>query len=180
MSMPFIAEIRLLPYSFAPRAWANCGGQLMPLSQNTALFSLLGINYGGDGKTSFGIPNLQGRAPLHSGNSTGPGLSSYDLGQADGNNTISLIQTEMPAHTHQMMAAFEPPNGLLSVASNTTYIANAQGVQAYLPEFTGQGATALSFQAVQSAGQGLPHENRQPLLAIRFCICVSGDYPARN
>ena len=100
MADPFVAEIRIFPFNFPPKGWAWCGGQLMPISQNTALFSLLGTTYGGDGKSTFALPNLQGRAPMHPGQ--GPGLSVHDLGEESGSETVSLLTTEMPAHPHTM------------------------------------------------------------------------------
>src|SRR6202011_3476106 len=102
MSNPFLAEIRIFPFNFAPKGWAFCNGQLMPISQNTALFSLLGTNYGGDGKSNFALPNIQGSAPMHPGQ--GPGLSLHDLGETGGSDTVTLLQSEMPAHSHQLLA----------------------------------------------------------------------------
>src|SRR6266849_9870676 len=103
MSNPFVAEIRIFPFNFPPKGWAFCDGQLLPISQNTALFSLLGTTYGGDGKSTFGLPNLQGSAPMHAGQ--GPGLSLRDLGETSGEQTVTLLQTEMPAHSHSVLAA---------------------------------------------------------------------------
>ena len=100
MADPFVAEIRMFPFNFAPSGWAACNGQLMPISQNTALFSLLGTTYGGDGRSTFGLPNLQGLAPMHPGQ--GPGLTAYQLGETGGSETVSLLQSEIPSHTHAM------------------------------------------------------------------------------
>src|ERR1700722_17626811 len=102
MSNPFVAEIRIFPFNFAPKGWALCNGYLLPLSQNTALFSLLGTTYGGDGKSNFALPNLQGSAPMHPGQ--GPGLSLHDLGESGGSDTVTLLQSEMASHSHNMMA----------------------------------------------------------------------------
>src|ERR687884_551284 len=106
MSSPFVAEIRIFAGNFAPTGWASCDGQLMPISQNTALFSLLGTTYGGDGKSTFALPNLQGSAPMHPGQ--GPGLSLHDLGESGGTQTVTLLQTEIPAHSHTMSASVQP------------------------------------------------------------------------
>ena len=107
MADPFVAEIRIFPFNFAPKGWAFCDGQLLPISQNTALFSLLGTTYGGDGKSTFALPDLQGCAPLHPGQ--GPGLSLYDLGQMGGSETVTLLQSEIPIHTHNLMAHAADP-----------------------------------------------------------------------
>src|SRR5512140_3890582 len=106
MSDPFVAEIRIFPFNFAPKGWAWCDGQIMPLSQNTALFSLLGTTYGGDGKSNFALPDLQGRAPMHPGQ--GPGLSLHDLGETGGSETVSLLESEIPSHSHFLMASGTP------------------------------------------------------------------------
>src|SRR5688500_1476164 len=106
MADPFVAEIRIFPFNFAPKGWAWCNGQLMPISQNTALFSLLGTVYGGDGKSNFALPDLEGRAPMHPGQ--GPGLSRYDLGQAGGAETVTLLQSEIPSHAHAVRASPDP------------------------------------------------------------------------
>src|SRR5829696_8065571 len=106
MADPFVAEIRIFPFNFAPKGWAWCDGQLLPLSQNTALFSLLGTTYGGDGKSNFALPDLQGRVPMHPGQA--PGLSLHDLGEASGSETVTLLQSEMPAHAHGLMASTQP------------------------------------------------------------------------
>src|SRR5215210_691669 len=105
MADPFVAEIRIFPFNFAPRGWAWCDGQLLPLSQNTALFSLLGTTYGGDGKSTFALPDLEGSAPMHAGNSQGPGLSEHFEGEQGGSETVTLLQTEIPTHSHNIMAA---------------------------------------------------------------------------
>src|SRR6059036_1341087 len=107
MADPFVAEIRIFPFNFAPKAWAFCDGQLMPISQNTALFALLGTTYGGDGKSTFALPDLQGSAPMHPGQ--GPGLSLHDLGETGGSETVTLLESEIPGHSHQMMGATQDP-----------------------------------------------------------------------
>src|SRR5512136_2469483 len=123
MSSPFVAEIRIFGFNFAPKGWAFCDGQLLPLSQNTALFSLLGTTYGGDGKSNFALPNLQGNAPMHWGQ--GPGLSLHDLGETGGSETVSLLESEMPAHLHNVRAATDPadlnaPSPARSLARSTS------------------------------------------------------------
>lgn len=174
MSDPFVAEIRILACNFAPTGWAMCNGQLLPISQNTALFSLLGTQYGGDGKSTFALPDLQGSAPVHQGQ--GPGLSDYFIGQSGGSETVSLVQTEIPAHNHQ--ASGVSGNGPTSPANNTwgtgagrtpppMYVSGAPNVT--------MGATALGI-----AGGSLPHNNMQPYLVLNFCIAMQGVFPPRG
>src|SRR5688500_9691682 len=136
MADPFVAEIRIFPFNFAPKGWAWCDGQLMPLSQNTALFSLLGTTYGGNGKSNFALPDLQGRAPMHPGQ--GPGLSLHDLGETGGSGTVTLLESEIPAHNHIFGTTFEngtqgslTPDVILarSVAGNLYQTTNANLVQ---------------------------------------------------
>src|ERR1700745_2393967 len=124
---PFVAEIRIFPFNFAPKGWAFCDGQILPLSQNTALFSLLGTTYGGDGKSNFALPNMQGNAPMHPGQ--GPGLSLHDLGETRGSETVPLLESEIPAHSHTMMGAANP--ALLKLPSPTASIARSQSATAY-------------------------------------------------
>src|SRR5881392_2103052 len=128
MADPFVAEIRIFPFQFAPKGWAFCNGQLLPLSQNTALFSLLGTTYGGDGKSNFALPNMQGKAPMHPGQ--GQGLSLHDLGETGGSETLTLLTTEIPAHSHSLMAA--TATGTKSVPTNNS-LARASGATPYLP-----------------------------------------------
>src|SRR5688572_32067253 len=117
MADPFVAEIRIFPFNFAPTGWATCDGQLLPLSQNTALFSLLGTTYGGDGKSNFALPNLQGNAPMHWGQ--GAGLSNHDLGEVGGSETVTLLQSEMPVHSHSVLAQSVPLGGVTTPAGNS-------------------------------------------------------------
>jgi microcystin-dependent protein len=174
MADPFLAEIRIFPFDFAPKGWAFCNGQLMPLSQNTALFSLLGTFYGGDGKTNFALPNLQGSVPLHvGGNQPGPGLSTYDLGQSGGTDSVTLLGTETPTHTHSMNAQMidqgdnRIPAPTLNLG-NTQIYSNAASATAQLDP------TALSFY-----GGGAPHNNLMPYLTLNFNIALQGIYPQR-
>ena len=173
MADPFVAEIRIYGFNFAPTGWAQCNGQLLPLSQNTALFSLLGTTYGGDGKSTFALPNLQGSAPLHPGQ--GQGLSLYDLGQQGGAQFVTLLESEMPFHTHSVMASSDP--GDLQVGSP---------VRAYARSGSGFGynsatspLTAMAPQALGVAGGSLPHNNMMPYLTLNFCIALQGVFPAR-
>src|SRR5437762_2572641 len=126
---PFVAEIRIFPFNFAPKGWAFCDGQILPLSQNTALFSLLGTTYGGDGKSNFALPNMQGNAPMHPGQ--GPGLSLHDLGETGGSDTVALLESEMPSHSHTMMSLPAPGN---RTAPATNSLARVQGTTGpYVP-----------------------------------------------
>lgn len=172
MSDPFLAEIRIFGTDFAPAGWAQCNGQLMPLSQNTALFSLLGVAYGGDGRTTFGLPNLQGAAPLQQG--AGPGLSPRTLGETGGAPTVTLQQAEIPAHTHQLMHAGGAANA--AVPGPQVGFGRTLAAQVYAP---GSAAIPTLPQALAPSGGGNPHNNRQPFLALNFCIALQGIYPQR-
>jgi len=171
---PFMAEIRIFPFGFAPSGWALCDGQLIPISQNTALFSLLGTTYGGDGKSTFGLPNLQGSVPVMPGQ--GSGLSTYDLGQAGGSDSVTLLTTQMPAHTHFQMADVLDPADL-NIPASTRVLAQSQNVFAYQP------STASTVQMAQPAltpvGADQPHTNMMPSLVFNFCIALQGVYPQR-
>ena len=169
---PFVAEIRIFPFNFAPKGWAFCNGQIMPIAQNTALFSLLGTTYGGNGQSNFALPNLQGSAPMHPGQ--GPGLSHHDLGEIGGADTVSLIESEMPAHTHAVTASLS--DGTEQTPFNAFY---ATGVG--IGQYAASGATTiLSDNAVGLAGGGQPHNNLQPYLTLSFCIALQGVYPPRS
>lgn len=169
MSDPFVAEIRMFGFNFAPTGWAQCNGQLLPLSQNTALFSLLGTFYGGDGKSTFALPDLQGSVPIHSGQ--GSGLSEYFLGQQGGTDFVTLLQSEMPAHAHTFDCSEEVVNEASPVnfffgAGETRYAAPAAIVQ-------------MAPQALTPAGGSLPHNNLMPYLVVNFCIAMQGVFPPR-
>ncbi|MBV8037263.1 phage tail protein [Roseateles sp.] len=173
MSTPFIAEIRVMPYNFAPQGWAQCDGQLMPISQNTALFSLLGTYYGGDGRSTFRLPDLGGRFAMSSGQ--GPGLSMRMVGDSVGQSSVSLIASEMPVHGHGLMAGVTPAS--TSPAGNVMAPTAAGGGSVY----RAPGAAApMAGVAISAAGAGLPHENRQPYLALNFCIALQGIFPPRS
>jgi microcystin-dependent protein len=169
---PFVAEIRIFAGNFAPKGWAMCNGQLMPISQNTALFSLLGTTYGGDGKSNFALPNLQGRVPIHY--DQGPGLSLYSIGQSGGVETITLQQSEMPSHNHALHAADAP--GPLSGPAGNVLARSAAGSALY----AGTPNTAMSPAALDPAGGGLPHNNMQPYLTLNYIIALQGIYPSRS
>ena len=174
MSDQFVAEIRIFPFNFPPTGWAFCNGQLMPISQNTALFSLLGTFYGGDGKSTFALPGLQDSAPMQSGQ--GQGLSLRDLGEQSGVESITLLQSEMPVHTHTLMAnAFDPAD--LNTPLPARILALSQGVAAYQPAASNLGLMAP--QGLPQAGGGLPHNNMQPYLTLNFCIALQGIFPQR-
>jgi microcystin-dependent protein len=172
MADPFVAEIRIFPFNFAPKGWAWCDGQLLPISQNTALFSLLGTTYGGNGKSNFALPDLQGRAPMHPGQ--GPGLSLHDLGETGGSETVTLLQSEMPAHTHFIQAS--QADGLERFPTGQL-LATGIGVGAY----AAPGATSsMAPQALPPAGGSLPHNNMMPYLTFYFNIALQGVFPPRN
>ena len=174
MADPFVAEIRIFPFNFAPRGWAWCDGQLLPLSQNTALFSLLGTTYGGDGKSTFALPDLQGRAPMHPGQ--GPGLSLHDLGETAGSETVTLLESEIPAHSHALQAATAPGNNR-NPAGNV--LARATGGNVYLAP-AGAPLVSMSNQALTPAGGDQPHNNLQPYLTFYFNIALQGVFPPRG
>jgi microcystin-dependent protein len=171
MSDPFIAEIKMFGGNFAPRGYAFCNGQILPIAQNTALFSLLGTTYGGDGRVTFALPNLQGRSPLGFGQ--GPGLSPYSLGEQAGEDSHTLIASEMPAHSHELRAADTASTGTpgASVALAATATARLYRSPTNLV------ATAAPLAA---SGGGQPHPNRQPYLAVSFIIALQGVFPARS
>jgi microcystin-dependent protein len=174
MADPFVAEIRIFPFNFAPKGWAFCDGQLLPISQNTALFSLLGTTYGGDGKSTFALPDLQGRAPMHPGQ--GPGLSLHDLGESGGSETVTLLESEIPAHAHALSAQGAPAD--TNVPANDS-IARVIGATPYLPP-AGAPLVQMSDQAVTPAGGDQPHNNMQSYLTLNFCIALQGVFPPRT
>jgi microcystin-dependent protein len=171
MADPFVAEIRIFPFNFAPKGWAFCNGQLLPISQNTALFSLLGTTYGGDGKSTFALPDMQGNAPIHAGQ--GPGLSLYDLGQEGGTQTVTLLTAEMPSHPHTLRgdeddATFKTPQNMFLAAGNAMYLSVNPTVN-----------TTLAPNALALAGGSAPHNNMMPFLTLNFNIALQGVFPAR-
>ena len=173
MSDQFVAEIRIFPFNFAPTGWAFCDGQLMPISQNTALFSLLGTSYGGDGKSTFGLPNLQGSAPVHQGQ--GPGLSPYFIGQSGGEEAVTLLQTEIPSHNHQ--ASGVSGSGPTSPANNTWGTGAGRTPP---PTYVDGNPNVNMGNALSVAGGSQPHNNMQPYLTLNFCIALQGVFPPRS
>jgi microcystin-dependent protein len=174
MADPFVAEIRIFPFNFAPKGWAWCDGQLLPLSQNTALFSLLGTTYGGDGKSTFALPDMQGNAPMHPGQ--GPGLSLHNLGETGGSETVTLLQSEMPAHSHAMRAASQD-NADVNLVSPTASFAPSTGGTLYQDTTNN---TQLSDQALAPVGGSQPHNNMMPFLTFYFNIALQGVFPPRT
>ena len=173
MSDPFVAEIRMFAGNFAPSGWALCNGQLLPISQNTALFSLLGTFYGGDGKSTFGLPNLQGSTPLSQGQ--GPGLSDYFIGQQGGSESTTLIQSEMPAHNHSL-TCYRDDNSDSAVPGQTKVLGRAQALTPYRANSN----TQMNPQAVSVYGGGLPHNNMSPYLTVTYLIAMQGVFPPRG
>ena len=170
---PFVAEIRIFPFNFAPKGWAFCDGQILPISQNTALFSLLGTTYGGDGKSTFALPDMQGNAPMHPGQ--GPGLSLHDLGEVGGSETVTLLESEIPSHTHQMHADNQDPADT-NVVSPAAALAKSTGGALYQPASN----ATMSGNALAPAGGDQPHNNMQPYLTLNFCIALQGVFPPRS
>jgi microcystin-dependent protein len=175
MSDPFVAEIRIFAGNFAPRNWAFCNGQLLPISQNTALFSLIGTTYGGDGRTTTALPNMQGRAPMHPGN--GPGLTSRRLGQRSGVTTVTLSEAQMASHTHTQQAA--PDSADLNAPAADRSLTRANGGAAYQMNTTAN-LVPMASQAVTSVGGNSSHNNVQPVLGLNFIIALIGVYPSRS
>lgn len=171
MSDPFVAEVKLFAGNFAPRGWADCNGQLLPINQNAALFALLGTTYGGDGRVNFALPNLQNRAAIHAGQ--GPGLSDRDLGQSGGSASVALSTAQMPWHGHALRGAAEADTG---TPGATVALAATTGAKVYRPadNLVPMGA------ALANGGNGQGHENRQPFLGLRYIIALVGIFPSRN
>lgn len=172
MADPFVAEIRIFPFNFAPRGWAWCDGQLLPLSQNTALFSLLGTTYGGNGKSNFALPDLQGRAPMHPGQ--GPGLSLHDLGETGGSETVTLLESEIPSHSHAVSASIA--DGISQTPANEK-LATGVGVANFGPSAS---LVMMNPSALAPAGGDQPHNNMMPYLTFYFCIALQGVFPPRS
>lgn len=176
---PFVAEIRIFPFNFAPKGWAFCDGQLLPISQNTALFSLLGTFYGGDGKSNFALPNLQGSVGIHTDQYSGGG--AYPLGSLGGTEVVTLIQSEMPVHKHFLnadasAATTGTPNGGAYAEGQWSVGATSGNVNFYT---TAAPDTQLAPIAISVAGGSQPHNNMMPYLTLNFCIALQGVFPAR-
>src|SRR6201981_354096 len=178
MSSPFLAEIRIFPFNFPPKGGAFCDGHILPLSQNTALFSLLGTTYGGDGKSNFALPDMQGSAPMHPGQ--GPGLSLHDLGETGGESNVTLLQTEMPAHSHaanclSTAGDSNAPNG------NTWAATAGTGRGGGPPNYSTAGPTTpMSAFSTSVSGGSQPHNHMSPYLAVTFIIALQGVFPQRS
>ena len=175
MSEPFIAEIRIFAGNFAPRGWAFCDGQLMPIANNTALFSLIGTTYGGDGRTTTALPNLQGRAPMHPGR--GPGLTDRRLGEKVGVATVTLSEAQIPSHAHTARA--DDSISGANIPANTTAFARSTGGTAYQTNTTAN-LVDMASQTLSKTGGGQSHNNVQPYLTLNFIIALVGLYPSRS
>jgi microcystin-dependent protein len=173
VSDQFLAEIRIFPFNFPPTGWAFCDGQIMPISQNTALFALLGTTYGGDGKSTFALPDLQGSVPMQPGQ--GEGLSLRDLGEVAGAETVTLLQTEMPVHNHSLQATIEQGDNRLPAPT----LALAQSLGAFAYVSGSPPLVQMAPQAITPNGGSLPHNNLQPYLTLNFCIALQGVFPQR-
>jgi microcystin-dependent protein len=177
---PFLGEVRLLPYNYAPKGWALCNGQILPISSNSALFSLLGTNYGGNGTTTFGLPNLPGCVVVGAGQ--GPGLQNWDIGQEEGSDTVTLTTPEMPAHNHSLSGL--DVVGTAGAPSNTAWLGQDRRGGTGNVDFLAPTATivdtAMDPQVLTpSTGGGEAHENRQPFLGVNYCIATQGIFPQR-
>jgi len=169
MSEPFLSEIKIMSFGFPPKGWAMCDGQLLPINQNQALFSLLGTTYGGDGRVNFGLPNLQGRTPIHLGN-------GHTLGELGGEQAHTLNISEIPTHTHTASAANVPATS--NAPSNARMISQSAGANMYAAGTSNLGAMAP--QALASVGGSQAHLNMQPYLTLTFCIALQGIFPSQN
>ena len=175
MSNPYIGEVRIFGFNFAPRGWAQCNGQLLSISQNTALFSILGTYYGGNGQSTFGLPNFEGSVAL--GQGSGAGLQTYSLGESAGSQSVTVLMSEMPSHTHTMQGL--EGRGLTAHATPVAgdALITSSGGSAYAP---GSPNVQMLPQSVTVAGGSQPHNNMMPSLVLNYCICMQGVFPARN
>ncbi len=177
MSEPFLAEIRIFGFTFPPRGWAFCDGQILSIQQNTALFALLGTYYGGNGQTTFALPNFQGTVPMHWGN--GAGLSPYVIGETIGSPTVNLLQSEMPMHNHAIETAIPNKGQGTGTPGPTTWLGGSSPDKLYSDQAPSP-TTMFSPRAIWVTGGSQPHENMQPYLVLNFCIALEGIFPARN
>src|SRR5208337_1691304 len=176
MANPYVGEIRMAGFNFAPVGWAQCNGQLLPISQNTALFSLLGTFYGGDGKSTFGLPNMQGCAPMHFG--SGAGLSQRDIGETGGETAVTLLSSQMPLHPHVAQNAAASTAG--TPGPTDIFGGGGRGKEpAYAPASTAN-TVKMSVRAVGTAGNNQPHNNMPPYLTVNFIIALQGVFPPRS
>ena len=174
MSEPFVAEIRIFAGNFAPRSWAFCDGQLLPIAQNTALFSLIGTTYGGDGSTTMALPNLQGRAPMHPGR--GPGLTNRALGQSGGVEQVTLSTNQLPSHNHSVGVSSSPATSFSP--TNNSVLARSAGAGAY--DQNDNASNQMATEVIGDTGGGQPHNNMQPYLTLNYIIALLGTYPSRS
>ncbi|QHT57736.1 phage tail protein [Cellulomonas sp. H30R-01] len=178
MADPFVAEIRMFAGNFAPKGWALCNGQILPISQNTALFSLLGTTYGGDGRSTFGLPDLQGRSPVHHGQ--GPGLQPVALGEELGSSTVTLLESEMPLHGHTVATLPDGTRGTTGNPSGAAWATSRIGRVTEELYGSGPGALTMSPGALAVTGGGQPHDNLPPYLVLTFIIALQGIFPPRG
>ena len=179
MSSPFVAEIRIFPFNFAPRGWAFCDGQILPLSQNTALFSLLGTQYGGDGKSNFALPNLQGSVPIHTTQYSGSSpFGQFFIGETGGEDSVTLLTTEMPAHTHSVHGDISAVN-TTNTSPSGSVPGNTTPATIYSTSTTPQTAM-MNPSMVSVAGGSQPHNNLMPYLTMNYCIALQGIFPPRS
>ncbi|MAD46010.1 MAG: hypothetical protein CMH98_13500 [Oceanospirillaceae bacterium] len=181
MSEPFLGEIRMFPYNFAPRYWAYCDGQILPINQNDVLYAIIGDMYGGDGQSTIGLPNLQGRVPMHPGQA--PGLSNYTVSMYGGVPKVQVFKQHMPSHRHTLKGTFNM--GETADSSNTVYPAtdpepSTSGYHVADTNLDGMAAHALDTAYGASDGSIVAHENRQPYITVPFCIAMEGVFPPRN
>jgi microcystin-dependent protein len=177
MSTPYIGEIRMFAFGTrgAPNNWQACDGSLLPISEYDALFALIGTTYGGDGQTTFAVPDLRGRVPIHQGQ--GPGLSNYIIGQRAGTETVTVLPTQMPAHTHTLVVTSSAGGGV--TPGNTVLPGSVSGDTFYASDITGATALPMSAQSTSLAGGSQPHENCMPTLTVQYCIATFGIFPSQ-
>ena len=171
MGTPFLSEIRIMSFGFAPKGWAQCNGQLMPINQNQALFSLLGTTYGGNGQTTFALPNLQGNVPVHMGN-------GFTLGQTGGEQNHTLLISELPTHTHPAQATTATATTNIPTSSPSVVLAQSTG--SFLYSGAATNLVGMAPNALSSVGGSQPHPNMQPYLTLNFCVALVGIFPSRN
>lgn len=175
MSTPFVGEIRMFGFSRTPNGWQACDGSLLPISEYEVLFALIGTTYGGDGQTTFAVPDLRGRLPIHQG--TGPGLSNYVIGQVGGSENVTLIQGQMPAHSHTLVATTAAATSL--TPGPTLLPATVSGDHFYVNSITGNTPLAMSAQMLTPSGGTQPHENCMPTMTVQYCIAWEGIFPSQ-
>jgi microcystin-dependent protein len=181
MSEPFIAEIRCFGFNFAPIGWAKCNGQLLSIAQNNALYAIIGTTYGGDGQTTFALPNLQGQIPMHWGNGSG-GFNTV-IGEVQGVTDVTLLTSQLPQHTHTVTVVSYPAGGgseRTAVPNNQSFLSSSQAPDAVYQTAPTSVTAAFSPKAISPVGGSQPHDNMQPYLALNFCIALEGIFPSRN